>query len=135
MIVGSYNPTDLTCLSRGALVRLVYRWKDASLYRALHMLSAGGGGVRQWNPIMKSSDVHVVSQSQTVVTGFTNKYRFDFYAPACDWVMSPVMLAPKKLLQVELIGTIKQATAGSSSWQVELYNNGTTLNNALIAIG
>ena len=124
MIVGSYNPYDLTPLSRGALVRLVYRWKDASLYRAMHMLAADGvTHIRDWNPMTKSSDVHVISQSQAVVPTFANKYKFDFYSPGCDWVMSPVMLAPRKLLQVELIGTVKQAN-GVPTWQIEQWNNG-----------
>ena len=126
MVIGSYHPVDFTPLSRGALVRLVYRWKDATLYRALHMLAASGGApnIRKWNPVTKSSDVHVISQSQGLVPTFTNKHKFDFYAPSADWVMSPVQLAPKKLLQVEIIGTIKQASSGVASWQTQLWNAG-----------
>ena len=126
MVIGSYHPVDFTPLSRGALVRLVYRWKDATLYRALHMLAASGStpNIRKWNPVTKSSDVHVISQSQGLVPTFTNKHKFDFYAPSADWVMSPVQLAPKKLLQVEIIGTIKQAASGVASWQTQLWNAG-----------
>lgn len=124
MIIGSYYPDDMACLSRGALVRLIYKWKDASLYRALNMAAADGlTGIREWTPIVKTSPVEITSQSPVAVPEFVSQYGFKFSADKVDWIMSPVTMAPRKLVQVELIGTIKQATVGNATWAIELTND------------
>lgn len=121
MIIGSYYPDDFTPLGRSAVVRLIYKWADAGLYRKLYMANASGG-YRAWTPVTVSSDVRITSQSADVVSTYANNYALQFYAPSADWIMSPVTLAPQQLLQVEVIGTIKQASTGTASWQTVLAN-------------
>ena len=126
MIIGSYYPDNFACLSRGAMVRLIYKWKDASLYRALNMAQADGtSGLREWTPAVRNSPVSIISRSPVKVPTFNNPYTFEFYAPGADWMMSPVTLAPRKLVQVEIIGTIKQAPTGQSTWGIDLGNGQT----------
>lgn len=127
MIIGSNYPDDFASLARGCIVRLVYKWKDPSLYRAIFAKTTGVGSSsearRYWTDSMIFSPITIVSQSANDITGHAGeKYQLTFTAPNVAWTMEPPTLAAQQMLQCQLTGVVHQASSGTPSWQATLHN-------------
>jgi hypothetical protein len=125
MILGSYHPELSTPLMRTAAINLVYKWDDAELYQQM-VYGPPSSSKRAWKPNIVSSAVKITAKSAGIVPTFgTHPYQLEFEAPAVDWSMSPVVLAPGRMVMVQLTGLIKQAAGGTPSYKFNLFNDAT----------
>lgn len=119
MIIGSYYPDDFIPLTRAAAIRLVYKWKDASLYKKIY----NNGTAGDWSPTIQTSSARIsVASANAVGSGFTNPYKLQFYAPYVDWSMSAPTLTSGNLLQVEMTGIVKSTISAAPTWEATLWN-------------
>ena len=127
MILGSYFPDTFMPLTRNVSIRLIYKWKDAGLYKKLwtQALTGTGGIDREYKISRVVSPVDIVMNTPTVVTTGSNPYRLAFHSDYVEWTMSSPQLVPGRMIQTELIGTVKAAPSGSDTWFARL-DNGVT---------
>lgn len=119
MIIGSSHPDDFVALTRSVAIRLVYKWKDPTLYKLLYYNGSAGN----WSPQIKTSSVLIRSQSDNLVPGFSNPYKMEFNAPNVDWEMGVPRLLPGNVLQVEMTGLVKGTVSALPTAYIDLHNS------------
>jgi hypothetical protein len=126
MLLGSRYADKFSVVSRGAIVRLGFKWRDSLLYRKL-LYTAPSGGQCAWNPVPQKSPVSVMSASPALIPkptagNYLQPYSLTFSAPSVEWQMSSPILAGGQQIRAELIGIVTQADAGVSTWAMTLRN-------------
>ncbi len=126
-VIGKAVPDDLVALNRTAVVRLVYKWSDAALYRKIRW--TGNAGMA-WQPSVQYGSILVRSEVPAAIATFLNGMRFEFYAPSCVYSVGTPTLQPGQMLQVEVTCVMRDDGVSPRLWEINLLNNvayGTTI--------
>jgi len=125
MGIGAYHPEDWTILSRGASVRLAYKWKDEALYNTI-VYAGDGASFGAWAPQLKYSDVLVQMKAASNAPVGTKPYELDFFIPNAALNMSAPTLLPGKFITTEMVAVASwNGITRGAAWMAFLYNDAT----------
>lgn len=117
-IVGDYHPVDFTALSRGATIRMVYRWKNIDLWNELHTGSTTG---TSWSPLpfisetagaVKAFEAYFQSPQDIAGTTPSTPAGLKVFAEEVVWAAQPIELRAGGILQQTVVGTVMTPDSG-----------------------
>lgn len=125
MGIGAYYPEDWTILSRGASVRLAYKWKDEALYNTI-VYAGDGASFGAWAPQLKYSDVCVQMKAASNAPVGGCPYELDFFIPNAALNMSAPTLLSGKFITTEMVAVASwNGITRGAPWMAFLYNDAT----------
>jgi hypothetical protein len=120
-IVGSPYPDDFIGLYRNVGVEMAYKWEDEDLY--LQLVANGGTGASiDWSPVIYTSDFRAKAVSSANISGKSNPYSIEFYAPnVYFWPTAAPAIAGVNLIQLPVAGLVARPDSGDP-FQIILVN-------------
>lgn len=123
MGIGSYYPEDWAILSRGASVRLAYKWKDDALYNTI-VYAGDGASYGAWAPQLKYSDVCVQIKAASNAPTGGKPYELAFFIPNAALNMSAPTLLPGRFITTEMVAVASwNGITRGAAWMAFLFND------------
>lgn len=129
MIIGDFNLDDLVPLTRGATIRLTYKWQDPDLYQKL---LGGTASAEVWSslPYLENTvgavrAFEAIFQAPTNIGVTSTPYSIRFRANRVFWAVdSYPVLQGGDLVYLQLVGTVLEPSSGDY-FQILVENNQT----------
>lgn len=115
MIIGAYYPDDFELVTRSLVVTWVYKWENATLYKAIMANAQAGVGMTgiSWSPVVYDQHAHIQVESPANIAGYSNPYSLRLYAPDVHWMIDgPPQLAGGDMIRQRFTGTALEPASG-----------------------
>ena len=115
MIIGSYFPDDFELVTRSCVFTWVYKWEDATLYKAILANAGTGSGMAgiPWSPVVYDQPIEVMVESPANIAGYSNPYSLRMYSPDVHWqIDGPPQLAGGDMIRQRFTGTALEPASG-----------------------
>jgi hypothetical protein len=120
IVIGSYYMDDIAALTRGAVITLVYKWKNPKLYDRLFYAAAQGTSfaATDWTPIIQTGAATISSVSAAGTPSM------NFVTPSMNWTIAAPQLVGGQLLTTTVTGVVTETNvAATAPWYIDLFNS------------